>query len=135
MLKKVIDILKFVINKYELKHPEYAKPVFICPNIKTRNKHKNDKYKIPEDQPQCPVYKDKLHMPAWYQAYAPYWVSKCKKGQDGRIRCDLLPEFCWDESCQVWIREDNGTWEFTSMLPPTMEMVRKEQEDMKCHRT
>lgn len=36
MLKKVIDILKFVINKYELKHPEYAKPVFICPNIKTR---------------------------------------------------------------------------------------------------
>ena len=27
MLKKVIDILKFVINKYELKHPEYAKPV------------------------------------------------------------------------------------------------------------
>lgn len=59
MLKKVIDILKFVINKYELKHPEYAKPVFICPNIKTRNEHKNDKYKIPEDQPQCPVYKDK----------------------------------------------------------------------------
>lgn len=58
-MKKVIDILKFVINKYELKHPEYAKPVFICPNIKTRNEHKNDKYKIPEDQPQCPVYKDK----------------------------------------------------------------------------
>ena len=78
---------------------------------------------------------EKLRMPAWYQAYAPYWVSKCKKGQDGRIRCDLLPEFCWDESCQVWIREDNGTWEFTSMLPPTLEMVRKEQEDMKCHRT
>lgn len=78
---------------------------------------------------------EKLHMPAWYQAYAPYWVSKCKKGQDGRIRCDLLPEFCWDESCQVWIREDNGTWEFTSMLPPTMEMVRKEQEEMKCRRT
>ena len=78
---------------------------------------------------------EKLHMPAWYQAYAPYWVSKCKKGQDGRIRCDLLPEFCWDESCQVWIREDNGTWEFTSMLPPTMEMIRKEQEEMKCRRT
>lgn len=51
MLKKVIDLLKIVVNKYELKHPEYAKPVFICPNIKTRNEHKNDKYKIPEDQP------------------------------------------------------------------------------------
>lgn len=58
MLKKVIDILKIVVNKYELKHPEYTKPVFICPNIRTRNAHKNDKYKIPEDQPQCPVYKD-----------------------------------------------------------------------------
>lgn len=58
MLKKVINLLKIVVNKYELKHPEYAKPVFICPNVKTRNEHKNDKYKIPEDQPQCPVYKD-----------------------------------------------------------------------------
>lgn len=58
MLKKVIDLLKIVVNKYELKHPEYTKPVFICPNIRTRNAHKNDKYKIPEDQPQCPVYKD-----------------------------------------------------------------------------
>lgn len=77
----------------------------------------------------------RLHFPAWYQAYAPYWVSKCQKEPDGRIRCSLLPEFYWSESCQIWIREKNGTWEFTSMLPPTMEMVRKEQEEMKCRRT
>ena len=77
----------------------------------------------------------RLHFPAWYQVYAPYWVSKCQKEPDGRIRCSLLPEFYWSESCQIWIREKNGTWEFTSMLPPTMEMVRKEQEEMKCRRT
>lgn len=35
MLKKVIDLLKIVVNKYELKHPEYAKPVFIWKKERT----------------------------------------------------------------------------------------------------
>ena len=43
---------------YEIKHPEYEEPAFICSNPDVRNRSKNDKYKIPEDQPQCPVYKD-----------------------------------------------------------------------------
>lgn len=78
---------------------------------------------------------ERLHLPAWYQAYAPYWVSKCKKGPDNVIRCELLPEYHWDESCQIWIKEKNGTWEFTAMLPPTMEMVKEQEEEAKCHRT
>lgn len=78
---------------------------------------------------------ERLHLPAWYQAYAPYWVSKCKKGPDNVIRCELLPEYHWDESCQIWIKEKNGAWEFTAMLPPTMEMVKEQEEEAKCHRT
>ena len=57
-MKKIIGLLKIIITKYDMKHPEYTEPVFICPNIDTRNRCKNEKYKIPEDQPQCPIYHD-----------------------------------------------------------------------------
>lgn len=50
--------MKCVINKYELKHPQYEEPIHICNSYDTRNRYKNEKYKIPEDQPQCPVYQD-----------------------------------------------------------------------------
>lgn len=57
-MKKVIKLLKKIVLAYEIKHPEYEEPAFICLNPDVRNRSKNDKYKIPEDQPQCPVYKD-----------------------------------------------------------------------------
>ncbi|WP_195334382.1 hypothetical protein [Enterocloster bolteae] len=57
-IKQIIKLMKILISKYELKHPENESPVYICENINTRNRYKNERYKIPEDQPQCPVYKD-----------------------------------------------------------------------------
>lgn len=57
-VKKIMDLLRNIITKYDMKHPEYIEPVFICPNIDTRNRCKNEKYKISEDQPQCPIYED-----------------------------------------------------------------------------
>lgn len=50
--------MKKIICKYEVMHPNYEEPVYICTSTDTRNRYKNDKYKISEDQPQCPVYKD-----------------------------------------------------------------------------
>lgn len=50
--------MKKLILKYEVRHPEYEEPVYICESIDTRNRYKNEKYKIPKDQPQCPIYKD-----------------------------------------------------------------------------
>lgn len=35
----------------------YESPKFICDEIETRNRYKNNKYKIPENKSQCPVYK------------------------------------------------------------------------------
>ena len=57
-VKRIIELLRSFVTKYDMKHSEYIKPIFICSNIDTRNEHKNDKYKIPKDQPQCPIYKD-----------------------------------------------------------------------------
>lgn len=54
----LIKFLKNIVNQYELKHPQYETPVYICTHIDTRNRYKNDEYKIPDDQPQCPIYKD-----------------------------------------------------------------------------
>ncbi len=53
-----INILKKIIVRYELKHPQYVKPIYICEHVDTRNRYKNDDYKIPADKPQCPVFKD-----------------------------------------------------------------------------
>lgn len=57
-MNKFIKILKRIITNYELKHPLYEEPIYMCPDSKIRNRYKNDNYKIPEDQPQCPIYKD-----------------------------------------------------------------------------
>lgn len=54
----IIDLLKNIVLKYELKHPIYEKPKFICTNFDCRNKAKNNKYKIPNDKPQCPIFND-----------------------------------------------------------------------------
>lgn len=54
----LIKWLKNIVNKYELKHPQYEEAIHMCNRWDTRNRYKNDKYKIPENQPQCPVYKD-----------------------------------------------------------------------------
>lgn len=57
-MKKIIKLLKKIVQIYEINNPEYEEPTFICDNIDTRNRWKNDKYKIPKDQPQCPIYND-----------------------------------------------------------------------------
>ena len=57
-MSKILKILKYLVVWYELKHPDHEDPVFICDNISCRNSHKNEKYQIPENQPQCPIFKD-----------------------------------------------------------------------------
>lgn len=58
LMKLIILLLKKLILRYEINHPNYEDPIYICTHIDTRNNAKNDKYKIPPDQPQCPIYKD-----------------------------------------------------------------------------
>ncbi len=57
-MRKIIKLLRNIVTKYDIKHPKYTEPIFICPEIDHRNRRKNEKYKIPKDQPQCPIYKD-----------------------------------------------------------------------------
>ena len=59
MIDKIINKLKKFILLYDAKHSLLNEPpVYICTSFDTRNRHKNDKYKIPFDQPQCPIFKD-----------------------------------------------------------------------------
>ena len=59
MIDKIISKLKKLILLYDAKHGLLNEPpVYICTRPDTRNRNKNNKYKIPEDQPQCPIFKD-----------------------------------------------------------------------------
>lgn len=58
MLRPIINIMKSIIKKYELKYGADEKPVFICIHFDARNRYKNKEYKIPETEPQCPIHKD-----------------------------------------------------------------------------
>ena len=73
---------------------------------------------------------ERIWRPAWYRAYGPYWESKCRT-ENGITVCSLLPGFTWDEECGLWLQEEDGkTVSFTTMLPPPMDLIRK--EEMRC---
>lgn len=54
----LINGLRRVIDIYDQKNNLKAKKVFQCTNLDTRNEKRREEYSIPEDQNQCPVYKD-----------------------------------------------------------------------------
>lgn len=58
--EKIIIILKNFILEYDSKNNllDKSKPIYLCDRFDTRNRYKNHKYKIPENLPQCPIYKD-----------------------------------------------------------------------------
>ena len=59
MIEQIVKLLKKFTLSYDLKHGLLNEPpVYICTHLDTRNRYKNDKYKIPLDQPQCPIFKD-----------------------------------------------------------------------------
>lgn len=65
---------------------------------------------------------EKIAIPCFEEAYAPYFRSKCY--QEGEtFTCDLLPGMKWNQEHRVWIGEDGS---FTLMLPP----ISDEREDM-----
>ena len=58
-MKIIIDMFRYFVNKYDMKHNKsMTKNLYICTNIETRNRNKLDKWKIPHDKPQCPIYHD-----------------------------------------------------------------------------
>ena len=65
---------------------------------------------------------ERIALPCFEQAYAPYFRSKCH--QEGEtFTCDLLPGMKWNQEHRVWIGEDGS---FTLMLPP----ISDEREDI-----
>lgn len=56
IVDKFYNILRIAVAKYDDKH--YKKDMFMCDRFETRNRYKREEYKIPKDQPQCPIYKD-----------------------------------------------------------------------------
>lgn len=64
---------------------------------------------------------ERIALPCFEQAYAPYFQSKCH--QEGEtFTCDLLPGMKWNQEHRVWIGQDGS---FTLMLPP----ISDERED------
>lgn len=53
-----MGIILNAMRKIVYKADDKNKPVMMCTRPNTRNRYKNDKYKIPADQPQCTIFKD-----------------------------------------------------------------------------
>lgn len=52
------ELLREMVARYDDKNNPNKDKIYICTNIYTRNRHKRDEYKIPENKPQCPIYED-----------------------------------------------------------------------------
>lgn len=74
-----------------------------------------------------------------YEAYAPYWVSKCTKvkaplgaermGVFGEAWYSLILDMYWNEKCCLWMSAKETAWRIA--LPPTRELCMAEYEEKK----
>lgn len=55
---KFYNLLRIMVAKYDNKYDPDKDKLFMCNSFNTRNRYKRKEYQIPEDQPQCPIYKD-----------------------------------------------------------------------------
>lgn len=61
-----------------------------------------------------------------YQAYAPYWISKCEKkevpdnwaGIKGTAWYSQIIDMFWHEECHIWVSATETAW--CTCLPPTI---------------
>ena len=60
MKSRIIKLFRKLIYQYDKNNGllEESENIYICENFDTRNRYKNDKYKIPFDKPQCPIFND-----------------------------------------------------------------------------
>jgi hypothetical protein len=59
-MNKIVELMRSIVNKYDVKNnkSQTSENPFMCTHFDTRNRNKNDKYKIPFDKPQCPIFND-----------------------------------------------------------------------------
>ncbi len=71
---------------------------------------------------------EKLKLQITYEAYGPYWLSRCVPtgDEDYPFRNDLIGK-CWNAKCAVWESDDGLS--ITKMLPPTRELLTKEYQE------
>ncbi len=74
-----------------------------------------------------------------YEAYAPYWVSKCTKvkaplgtermGVSGEVWYNPMINMYWNEKCRLWVSAKETAWRIE--LPPTRELCMAEYKENK----
>lgn len=79
----------------------------------------------------CPV-----HDQVFYEGYAPYWIEHCAvyneegkqtMGEGVFSAWNSIIDMGWIEEHNIWKAKEKDEWRI--MLPPTMELIRKEYED------
>ena len=73
----------------------------------------------------CPI-----HDRVFYEGYGPYWVEHCTVCNEGEFPAwnDII-EMGWIAKHSIWKKKDEMCW--TVMLPPTLELIQKEYEEVK----
>lgn len=79
----------------------------------------------------CPV-----HDRVFYEGYAPYWIEHCAVYNEEGMQTmgggvfsawNSIIDMGWIEEHNIWKAKEKDEWRI--MLPPTMELIRKEYED------
>ena len=71
-----------------------------------------------------------IHYRILYEAYAPVWLSHCRKREEPGYpyRNDII-QMDWEEKSGVWV--DREKVSFMQMLPPTKELMEKQYAEEK----
>lgn len=64
-----------------------------------------------------------------YEAYGPYWVSKCEWNLSRREYWNPIIQMWWDSDYEEWVSEEGSRW--TLMLPPTEKLLKKRYQEEK----
>lgn len=73
----------------------------------------------------------RIHNRIWYEAYAPYWISRCVWNEERKTWWNPIIKMWWVPRWREWVSQEGDRW--TVMLPPTEDLVRKQYQEDKAN--
>lgn len=72
----------------------------------------------------------RLHDRIWFEAYAPYWISRCAWNEERKTWWNPIIKMWWVPKWNEWVSQEGDRW--TVMLPPTEDLVQKQYQEEKA---
>ena len=63
----------------------------------------------------------------WYEAYAPYWLSRCQYSSDRQTYYNPIIEMWWNSEAGIWESGNGRSWRIA--FPPTPELIQQRHRE------